>query len=150
MTNSLYTSLATSKLIAEKMPSFETESDEHNYCLGHTWYNDNPDGEFEKCDETEPVLSSDHYCESAMLVSENVLSALTTHDCLRFIEEWGKNKKCSGCNVVEGFHEYNCPVNDAFATSVLQHRFLDALLSDNLDLSEKHMDAFFSELLGKE
>jgi len=130
MTNPLYTSLKTSKLIASKMPEFVPESDEHNYCLGHTWYDDNPDGEFVKCDETKPVLSYDHYCESASLTTDNALPALTTHDCLRFIREYLDPTGWSDLYAAEKAHE-----------------FLSALLADNLDLSGKHVDAFFSELL---
>jgi len=146
MTNPLYTSLATSKLIASKMPSFETEHDVDRF-----WHELYP-GKWE--------LTTEYDNER----SDTDVTPLNTHDCIRFIEEWGKNEGlvkvvCNDCGVPLKRDEFgilwqNCTCFERYeeirTEKYHQHRFLDALIKDNLYLSGNQVDAFFESLLGKE
>ena len=91
MKNNQYTPLPLSKIISERLPELETE-DAHNYCGGHTWYDDNGEGKWKPCAETLPVIQDDHYCESAGLTCEKVYPARTFTDCLRAIEMLGEKE----------------------------------------------------------
>lgn len=50
---------------------------------------------------------------------------------LRAIRVWGEtSNKCRGCRLVDGFHEFDCPANDANSIGVLWDRLLTAWLAD--------------------
>lgn len=56
------------------------------FCGGHVYYGD---GEgFELCKETEPIITTDHYCESSGLVAEFVYEIPTLSE---LIEACGEN-----------------------------------------------------------
>lgn len=114
--NQQYTSLDISRLIHSKVPEVETD---------FYWCNQTQTKNYGTIEVPWHII----YGHNGW-ISEVLVPAYRFDDCVRAIQVWGEtNNKCRGCRLVDGFHEFDCPANDANSIGVLCERLLTAYLA---------------------